>query len=771
MSEIPKNIQDMINALDTYYQANPEHRPKPKKEKKNKSNVKLDEILNLVKEQNKRLETLEEQNKILTEKLKEKEDKKVEQVVQVEEDKPVEKVIRKAVKTNKHKTKYSEETKTIRNIFKSKGYKGYRIKKIIEKLKEWSGVEPKSVFYEKIKYKKSRIIEFMFNGNFTKDIINSTTNKLSHYLERKGIKGEIQNAIDYNDLSWRSGRFGEIGKYIDSHDPTYNGAFEYTSPNSFKKFAIYLILEDDKQQQPEQPQPNQEQAEMGTDFYKNNCLWNCLNHILGDNNPWKKPENLKTFCKLKYCDKIPLDKIPEIEKKLKGYSINISGDYEYISPIQSNKIIYLKLKDSHIKIDYERANKQTNCRTEEKQIVLYDKISKIGFDGSKEWELTQEEKYEYEHSFNSKYLLVYRFHITNKARKTGQFKTLKEEYGELISEFDKIKKETNGEINFYKTGSVKLTAQTLFNKFSLFLSQPEKLADYENRWIKLATCGALSYSNNDYEGELHCYDINSMYGGIMLGSNKLAIKQGELKTLTKEEFDNIKYFPYGIYRCQISKSEDENINKFFRYNQYNYYTHISLEQARNLNLNIALIEDSEPNNLFYSRDKIITFSEVFKKYVNYLYDLKLKKVSPYIKQLLNILWGSFCEVNKQKKYIGSKTEKELVISDEYVIDSMRPITTNDDIKCIKVIRKLDNYYKTPYARISPFIISIGRKRMSDLFYKYADKVQYIRCDGIKSSEKLNIELGSDIGDLRYEGYYSNAKIINLNNIQGDYNEF
>lgn len=765
MSEIPQNILDLQKQLDAYYALNPQHAPKVKK---NKSKSKTSQILELLQKQNERLEALENQNKLLQEQLNNQR--------KIEEPKPIEIVEEPKVihttktktksRTNKHKKGYNR----IKQEFKERGYKGYRIKRIINKLRKWSGEEPKAEYYEKIKYKGNRVVGFFFNQPRGKESIRMTTNNLSQYLKRKDVGGFVSNSIFYPDLAWKSSKFIKLGFGVDMHDATYNGTIEYKEPEEYGKYVIYVILEDKEQlEQPQEEEINNEPI-MGADYNKNDCLYYCLNYVLGSKNPFKTPLALKKFCKVGEFQKIPLTAIPLIETKLKDFAINVSGDFEYISPIKSNKIIYLKLVDEHIKIDYKRANKHTLCRSEEKQIVIYDKVSKLCYDGETERELTLQQKYDYEFNHNSKYLLVYRNHITNKVRKTGLFKSLKEEYDELITEFNNIKQATNGEINFFKTGSIKLTAQTLFNKLSLFLSTPEDLADYEHKWIKLSTCGALSYCNDKYSGKLQCYDINSMYGGILLSPNKLAIKRGELKTLTKAEFDNIKYFPFGIYRAEIIKSSNQNVNKFFRYNQNNYYTHTSLEHARSLNLNIELIEDGEPNNLFYSRDKIITFNEVFSKYVNYLYDLKVKKVSPYIKQLLNILWGSFCEINKAKKYIGSKSEKDLIIGNDYEIESIRPTTLNDDLLCVKIVKKSSNYYKTPYARICPFILSIGRKRMSDLFYAYADKIQYIRCDGIKCVEKLDITTGDKIGELRYEGYYSNATIHNLNHIEGEYIE-
>ena len=46
----------------------------------------------------------------------------------------------------------------------------------------------------------------------------------------------------------------------------------------------------------------------------------------------------------------------------------------------------------------------------------------------------------------------------------------------------------------------------------------------------------------------------------------IPLKAGEFKKFSKDEFDKLEYFTYGIYRVKIDKSEDENINRLFRFN-------------------------------------------------------------------------------------------------------------------------------------------------------------------------------------------------------------
>jgi hypothetical protein len=86
----------------------------------------------------------------------------------------------------------------------------------------------------------------------------------------------------------------------------------------------------------------------------------------------------------------------------------------------------------------------------------------------------------------------------------------------------------------------------------------------------------------------------------MLCSDKFTfpVKVGEFKMLT--ELPN--ELNYGIYRCNIEPSLDENVNKLFKFNSKNYYTHYDIQLARKLNLSVYLMLD-ETNALLYTKDR------------------------------------------------------------------------------------------------------------------------------------------------------------------------
>jgi hypothetical protein len=92
-----------------------------------------------------------------------------------------------------------------------------------------------------------------------------------------------------------------------------------------------------------------------------------------------------------------------------------------------------------------------------------------------------------------------------------------------------------------------------------------------------------------------------------------------------------------IYRCKI-----KGTGKFFVSNDENYYTQADILMAIDYGFKIKLIQDGQPNFLYYSTECLMSGSTLFKKYVETLYALKLNKVRG-AKLLLNILWGALTE--------------------------------------------------------------------------------------------------------------------------------
>jgi hypothetical protein len=73
------------------------------------------------------------------------------------------------------------------------------------------------------------------------------------------------------------------------------------------------------------------------------------------------------------------------------------------------------------------------------------------------------------------------------------------------------------------------------------------------------------------------------------------------------------------------------------------------------------------------------------------------------------------------------------------------------------------FYETNFARIKPFLLAYGRVKICNIILTNLDEVVRVHTDGIICKSKItNVELGNDIGMLKFEGE-GNVKILNNNN--------
>jgi hypothetical protein len=264
-----------------------------------------------------------------------------------------------------------------------------------------------------------------------------------------------------------------------------------------------------------------------------------------------------------------------------------------------------------------------------------------------------------------------------------------------------------------------------------------------------------------------------MYPYLLSSPLKFPIERGEFNIISTDYFNNMEFFQLGIYRVKIEKSEDENINKLFRFNKYNRYTHTSLEHAKSLNLKMTLIQDKTSNFLYYSIEKRIGCNEIFGEYVSYMYDLKekesklkgeRKKEVLKAKLILNTLWGALCEIDKSYLMFQNKI---LNIDDDCDIYSIKPSEKNENHLEI-ITTKQSKFYKTGFARLSPFLISQGRYQMSKILYQHRENVKQCHTDGFICDKLLDFKTGDKMGDLIFEGKCDYCIINHVNSVEGEF---
>ena len=637
-----------------------------------------------------------------------------------------------------------KQERRVKRLLKKKNYNKSLVNDIEKRFERYL---PDIKYIDKMSYKGNKFLRLMFKSNkfmgvphFSKNSVQNIGDKFSEFLNTKNIHGDLMIATKYNTVNWRNGGFTPIGEpvnlyaYADS-DIRYDGD---ENKENFDSFVIYLVLK-----------PNN----VGGNTEKNDCLYDCLKFILNDILPFNKAWELKKYLKLQRTEKISITFIPKIEKLLKTFQINIKGDYIYSSTIKSNKQVNLLLINEHYTIDKEYHKykfPKIPIHNKEKIPVIYNKSSFEIYDGIKSKKTTKEEINKILWDKENKYVLVdknkYNFH-----------ENIDDQYKTMIDNFNILKKASNGYINMFKTGNIKKTCLNLFDRFTKYIKNPEPIQQDEYYFIENSKKGALIWSQL-HEGKGYKYDVKSMYPFILDSIGKFPIARGEFMNIN--DIDNLEYFQFGIYRCIVKKSDDDKNNRLFRFNINNYYTHTSLEHAKSINLEIVLIKDDKPNFLFYSRDKLISYHEVFNKYVSLLFGLKEKK-TPLAKSILNMLWGCLCEKDKKKYYTFDKCN----ISEEQELIDIRPCFKDENEDCFITVN-MYNPYKTTFSRLAPFLLSKGRYMISNLMKPHINNIHYFHTDGFISDADLNIN-GSKMGDLVYEGYYENIKIVNVSSIFGE----
>ena len=581
-----------------------------------------------------------------------------------------------------------------------------------------------------------KIVQKSFEGKFTRSQIENHAQKLSNKLQQQlgADAGRISVAINYPSIGWRSGMFKQFGDNIRLHDYTYEDDLE--EPDYFDGFVAYF---------------EQTPGRRGGKGRHNDCLYDALKIILQDKMPWKYPSKLKKFLGIGRDDLVSVDHMPMIENKLKNYKISVRGDYTYTSTMNARLEVNLKLINEHYTID----NKAKLMRDvfhgtfKEKKNVLFVRRLETNevetYNGTEYKMLSSSEFYNLRKELIKDWLICY----SDINTPTKDYK-LEHEYADFVKNAKILKKESKGLLNMWIFGNKASTlAMSLFDKFTKTIPA-EPIEQDEAEWIEQSNSGSLVWVEKEYKGEVYEYDFNSFYPSSMANErSKYPIKRGEFKKLSQEEFEQSKYFKYGIYRAVVTNPNGiKDVSKLFRFNKSNYYTYIDLTVAKNLNLNIQLIQDTQPNALIYSNDCLISGRQLFGKYVDVVYELKKNNV-PLSKMILNVLWG----VLSYKRTIrltttALKNDDNLIIEEGKSIVEIRPCNKGDTE--VKIVEHT-HLYKTCFARIKPFILARGRERIGTAMKPHLDNIIRCHTDGFHSLVKLDIETGKELGKLQLKG--------------------
>jgi hypothetical protein len=588
----------------------------------------------------------------------------------------------------------------------------------------------------KLKGNKLQIYKIKRNENklIKRDDMIKFCKKVLEDIKEKYSNGFISVSIKYPKHYYTMGMTNINDGYIKFFSmDDYNNFDE--DPLQYSEFTINFM-------------PYKSKSKKGGKDEHNDCLFNCIKKIIQTGKEKIKPDELKQYLKIDRDEPIDISDINKVEsylnKKLmtksgNEYAIKISGDYSYNSKLQTNKIIDVILSDGHYKINEKVINKMSSFSHNERQLIVYDKQENVMYDGNDFLEFDESEfKSSLKNPHSAKFIFVSKYYIIKNIYKSNDYDIPIDEafdkYFELATEL----KILDSKFNLLKSGLKDCALNFFYDKVKSI--HPEDITQDEIKYIEDSSYGAITYWE-PFKGQCYSVDINSCYPYVMQRNNHyFPIKQGEFKTIT--EFKN----EYGLYRCKISNPNNK-IVKLFSFNSSNHYTHIDIQQALDYGLSYELIQDGQPNFLYYSKDKLMNGAFLFKNYMDELYRLKSK--SKMAKSLLNILWGALSEKNG-KKYINN-CHDELDLDDCNITDLE---FTGQRIN-IKVINYGDNYYKTNYARIKPFVLSYGRNHCYKTFKEHEDDIVRVHTDGIYSKRKLDNH-SETFGAVKEE------KMINVN---------
>ena len=636
--------------------------------------------------------------------------------------------------------------KDLRHAIRDKGYKAKRINSIFDSVV--GKYNPEIKFIKNLKFKGKDIIsiridENKFDNNFySVKKIHKLCNKLSDALKAKHVNGSFMCAMDYGKLSWKPGYLRAMGEDTVLYDPNeiYNLDVAYEIPKTIPQFNMYVVL-------------GKKSKKGGSDNEYNDCLFNSLKYFIFNlEDYYKSASELKYKLGLKRNDKIPISCIAEIEKTINNkepFQINVRGDYIRSSTINTNKQANITLLNGHYEPEKLKRNLSPFCRYNEKKILLVSKKNFECYNGIKKWTMNKDEYYKYMYDYENEFMMVPRTDYMENGTKL--IMTIEEEYEYFITIINDLKTQSKGLINLYKSGSYYNACLSLFDYVTKNIECEEILQD-EAEWIKMSSSGALKCCE-EYEGKLYKYDVNSLYPSIQSSTLKFPVKRGEFLQIDKLST----YIDFGFYRAVIIPSEDLQYNNLIRFNKNNFYSCVDLQNAQQLGFKIELTLDDKPNFLKYTRDKLITFGEVFNKFIDIMYPLKEKKVKQ-AKFILNMLWGALCAVDKKKQFV---TEEFNIEADEQIYNIV-PSRFNRNQHCIKTTSN-NHFYKTNFARLCPFLLSNGRKIMSGFMKPYYKSIKRIVTDSIELTEPIHYDINVPLGSLKYEGFNDNCIVRNCAN--------
>src|SRR5579871_1954454 len=515
-----------------------------------------------------------------------------------------------------------------------------------------------------------------------------------------------------NEAAWL---FTLLDHYDESQIP------DDADPEYFDEFIIYM----------RDPDPTTGGCNPKKDDGYNDCLYQCLYYAYGTFSKMpksiEKPEILKKALGLKRTDPVPVSCIEKVERLARTIAINIVGDITQISDSKAYRRVTLTFTNGHYSIAYNSDRKWTNSATTKPKLpIVYqeDGVNNVVriYDGKsiRSISIPEFRKLQSKAAFGKWCYIP----VDRKAKESLEeaYTRIHEERNALLEESKKIGLSID---LFMHNASYKKTALWLFERLSIAVSANEPLDPIEAKWISDTMMGGIIWADNNWEGYGRQYDNTSLYPSIQQSALTFPISKGKFQTL-KDFVNHRGYELYWVFRAEVEYKDD--FKSLFRYSYHKKYTHIDLTRARELGLQVTLIQDDKPNALIYEKEARIPGEVIFGEYVHFLFKLKNQggTAGRVAKRILNTLWGALCQRNKSYHTISVDDDDIFDFPEGEMLESIIPV---GDSRWTLQFSNLGNLFKGEYPRIAPFILAQGRKIISQQIEPYKDQVRRIHTDG------------------------------------------
>ena len=573
--------------------------------------------------------------------------------------------------------------------------------------------------------------------SFTKSKIKSIAQDLIA-KERDGRNGKVAISTYFDQsIGWQTGKFTSIGDSVqDLNFYDFSEQYENAGIELQSRYPRFLVTVDFY------PTSG---GDHSTKEVVNDCLYQALKKAYGGFRHMppalQGPYKVWKAAGIEANQPIPIDNLKYVEARGK-VKIQVSGDVDRVSSAKHGKQVHLKLVNGHYSLDKSKRSK-----------VLYRGVSKVDrrievyrdvadgmcevYDGLETNLVPRSVIVE---SFRKHTDVIYRKQ-DRRDELAGQ--SLEAFFVQITSDAAEMRKHS-GYLNPYRQRNDKQSALNLFYYLSYMIPEPPELGESESKWVEYAMSGGVRFAQPGLLPSAFGFDLNKMYSHVLTSSNYLPWGEGEVTQVSSlsECITGCNDRVYrGLYRAKVwREGEAQPEDRLFKFSSNNHYTHLDLQTAREIGLSIELIHDDLGNYCKFS--KWMSAKTVFEPFVSEML-LMLKAGVPRAKLILNSLWGGLCE--QKKVYVnGSTTESK----DNHELRSIKPMGIDGEYWLELADRS--KRFKTPYARIGPFVTGYARRLLFEQLKEYAQHIRYIHTDGAILTERVPLELGRKMGQWKVE---------------------